>query len=233
VLEDEFEAVGRLTLEAYETSGILGTDPGYRAALLDVAARTVAPGQVLVAVDAAGQLLGAVAYCPWGSRFAEVSREGEAEFRMLAVAPQARGRGVARALVEACRLAAVREGCGALTLCVIDHNTDAAQMYQHLGFARSPERDWEPVPGVLLRVWTLPLTTEPADTSDASGSEAALWCERCGKPRSENGHERCDQALALEPPRYCRFCRRRMTVQVLPTGWHARCKYHGITVDTR
>jgi hypothetical protein len=33
--------------------------------------------------------------------------------------------------------------------------------------------------------------------------------------------------MALEPPRYCVRCRRRMIVQVLPTGWTARCSAHG------
>ena len=28
---------------------------------------------------------------------------------------------------------------------------------------------------------------------------------------------------ALEPPRYCAQCRRRMVVQVTPLGWTARC----------
>jgi hypothetical protein len=37
----------------------------------------------------------------------------------------------------------------------------------------------------------------------------------------------CARALALEPPRYCAACRRRMVVQVTPTGWTARCSEHG------
>ncbi len=37
--------------------------------------------------------------------------------------------------------------------------------------------------------------------------------------------------LGLEPPRYCAACGRRMTVQVRPDGWWARCSRHG-TVDS-
>jgi ribosomal protein S18 acetylase RimI-like enzyme len=233
---EEFDAIGHLTLEAYETSGILGTDPGYRHSLLDVAARAQAPGQVLVAVDDGEQLLGAVAYCPWSSLFAEISGPGEAEFRMLAVAPHARGQGVARALIDACRSEATKGGYTALTLCVIDHNTSAAQMYAHLGFARAPDRDWEPVSGVLLRVWTVPLgertVLDPVDIGASvvpGGGLTATWCERCGEALDGRDHAACDLALGLEPPRYCRFCRRRMVVQVMPTGWQARCREHGIT----
>ncbi len=35
--------------------------------------------------------------------------------------------------------------------------------------------------------------------------------------------------LGLEPPRYCAECGRRMTVQVRPDGWSAKCSRHGLT----
>ncbi len=54
------------------------------------------------------------------------------------------------------------------------------------------------------------------------------YCTRCGEP--EGGavdHLACDAALSLEPPRYCSRCRRRMVVQIVPTGWVATCSEHG------
>ncbi|WP_442789719.1 biotin synthase auxiliary protein BsaP [Paenarthrobacter sp. GOM3] len=33
----------------------------------------------------------------------------------------------------------------------------------------------------------------------------------------------------MEPPRYCVECRRRLKVQVTPTGWTAECSRHGLT----
>jgi hypothetical protein len=53
------------------------------------------------------------------------------------------------------------------------------------------------------------------------------FCTRCGDPAGGGGHEACTAALRLEPPRYCAQCRRRMVVQVVPTGWTARCSVHG------
>ncbi|MEY2503374.1 MAG: hypothetical protein QOI07_3711 [Verrucomicrobiota bacterium] len=53
------------------------------------------------------------------------------------------------------------------------------------------------------------------------------FCGRCGEPRGASAHQNCDRALELEPPRYCAACRRRMVVQILPTGWRARCSEHG------
>lgn len=55
------------------------------------------------------------------------------------------------------------------------------------------------------------------------------WCGRCGGALGEGSHEACAAALALEPPRFCPRCRRRMRVQVLPTGWTATCVAHGQT----
>jgi hypothetical protein len=53
------------------------------------------------------------------------------------------------------------------------------------------------------------------------------YCGRCGRDLTDGSHESCVQALALEPPRYCTLCRRRMVVQVHPMGWTARCSVHG------
>jgi hypothetical protein len=54
-----------------------------------------------------------------------------------------------------------------------------------------------------------------------------VYCDRCGRPDIEGDHAACTRARALEPPRYCAHCRRRMVVQVTPIGWTARCVEHG------
>jgi dethiobiotin synthetase len=56
------------------------------------------------------------------------------------------------------------------------------------------------------------------------GTRAVMYCDRCGKP---GVHEVCVAARALEPPRYCPLCGRRMVVQITPGGWTARCVEHG------
>ena len=59
------------------------------------------------------------------------------------------------------------------------------------------------------------------------------YCGRCGDPMVDEqrqpvgDHVDCLRAFRLEPPRYCAQCRRRLIVQVLPTGWTARCSAHG------
>lgn len=78
---------------------------------------------------------------------------------------------------------------------------------------------------------TSPVTgsrTARETTSEAApGPGPAAYCGHCGEPADAPGHERCAASLELEPPRYCTHCRRRMVVQVVPTGWSAKCVEHG------
>ncbi|MDQ1698179.1 MAG: hypothetical protein QOG34_42, partial [Frankiaceae bacterium] len=58
------------------------------------------------------------------------------------------------------------------------------------------------------------------------------FCARCGESRDRGGHGECDQRLALEPPRHCAICGRRMVVKVTPLSWTARCSRHGVIDPT-
>lgn len=53
------------------------------------------------------------------------------------------------------------------------------------------------------------------------------YCTGCGGRLAEGEHRPCRARRALEPPRYCPACARRMVVQVTPAGWSARCSVHG------
>ena len=65
------------------------------------------------------------------------------------------------------------------------------------------------------------------ERADGRADERPVYCDRCGRPESAGGHEACRAARRMEPPRYCTRCRRRLVVQVIPTGWTARCSRHG------
>ncbi len=47
------------------------------------------------------------------------------------------------------------------------------------------------------------------------------------KKTGQARHHSPSQLVGLDAPRYCAQCGRRMTVQVLPTGWIANCSRHG------
>jgi len=58
-------------------------------------------------------------------------------------------------------------------------------------------------------------------------AELVQFCGYCGHELAENAHEQCERRLEMEPPRFCRHCRRRMVVQVIPRSWTATCVEHG------
>ncbi|MFF4877879.1 MULTISPECIES: GNAT family N-acetyltransferase [unclassified Micromonospora] len=147
----DFPAVARLTVAAYEADGQLKGEHGYGAVLADVSTRA-SSGEVLVAVDeATAAVLGSVTFVLPGTPFAELSGPGEAEFRMLAVDPAGQGRGVGAALAQACVDRAAELGCTAVVICVrAGMAASAHRLYERLGFVRSREQDWSPVPGVDL-----------------------------------------------------------------------------------
>lgn len=156
----ELAAVGALTLAAYDSDGHLHADDNYAAALLD-AARRARDAQLLVAVEGS-QLLGSVTVAEHGSPYAEVSHPDELEFRMLGVDPAARGRGAGSALVQAVLERAEALGCEAVVISTQERMVAARVIYTRLGFERVPERDWEPVPGLVLQVLRRPRPGRPA-----------------------------------------------------------------------
>jgi ribosomal protein S18 acetylase RimI-like enzyme len=154
----ELPVVGDLTVSAYAADGLLVDDDPYAQHLRDTVTRArEAELYVATLVDAPDEVAGTVTYCPEGSPWREVAEPGEGEFRMLAVAPWARRRGVARALVGACLERSTELGCSAVVLCSLPVQQPAHRIYESLGFRREPERDWSPYDGVDLLAFRLVL----------------------------------------------------------------------------
>lgn len=205
----EYATLGELTATTFLTEGL--TDEGYAATLRDVAGRA-GSSTVLVAL-LAGRVVGGITAVTQGGPYAEGTDPGTAVIRMLVTDPTARGTGVGQALVEAAIELARADGCLAVRLSTQPMMTAAHRLYERLGFLRTPEADWYPEPDLLLLTYLLPLA----------------YCGHCGEP---GVHEACLRQLELDPPRYCTHCRRRMVVQVHPTGWSARCVEHGTLTST-
>ena len=143
-------------MAAYRTHPDMEDSDGYLAHVRDARGRATAT-DVLVAVGEDGRLVGCVSFVrDHMSAFAEVERPGEAGFRMLGVVPQARGRGVGMALVEACLERARAAGRTGVVIVTAPSWTDAQRLYERVGFRRAPERDFEPVPGI--RLWAYAIT---------------------------------------------------------------------------
>jgi len=121
---------------------------------------SVEPRDQLVA-EREGKIVGCVLLHPAGSTL--TGPRGQSitlslpEVRLLAVAPEARGLGVGRALMHECIRRAGQSGAAALTLHTTDMMRVAMRLYEGMGFVRSPELDLSPLPGVLVKGFRLGL----------------------------------------------------------------------------
>jgi ribosomal protein S18 acetylase RimI-like enzyme len=156
----ERSAVRELTLRAYaEYARIM--DPVTWAGLegaIHAALDSDAPAERIVADDH-GTLIGSVFLFPpaakaYGEMLAELSWP---EVRLVSVAPEARGRGVARALMDECLRRARSSGAKAIGLHTSRSMQAAMQMYKRMGFVRVPEFDHQPPGSELVEAYRLEL----------------------------------------------------------------------------
>jgi len=153
---NEWAAIGDLTVDAYAADGFLDGTDDYADQLRDAAGRAD-HAELWVAADDTG-VLGTVTYCPPGSRYGELATgPDQGEFRMLAVAPAGRRRGIGRALVEHCIARSRALGHRELLLCSSTPMLTAHRLYGTLGFDRAPELDWSPLPSIKLIAFRLTL----------------------------------------------------------------------------
>jgi len=79
------------------------------------------------------------------------------EVRLLAVAPSARGQGVAHALMQECVRRARDARADALTLHTVPAMRAAVRLYTRMGFQPAPELDFQPAPGFTVKGYRLTL----------------------------------------------------------------------------
>ncbi|MEC3915185.1 GNAT family N-acetyltransferase [Nocardia sp. CDC160] len=151
----DFAAVGELTVEVYVGEGHVNPQSPYVAELADTATRAES-AEILVAVRG-DEVLGSLTMARPGTPYADIARDGEFEFRMLAVSKRARGLGIGTALLEKVIDTARVEGFEAVVLTTMPTMQDARRMYDRLGFVHVPGRDWRTMAGLPLTVMRLAL----------------------------------------------------------------------------
>lgn len=169
---DEFDAAGRVTQAAWREFA-RPDDPvwdDYFALLGDASARA-ARALVLVAVEDGAVVGTATVELEQTIEDNGFLQPGQASFRMLAVDPAWRGRGIGRRLVEACIERARAAGKTVATLHTADEMAAATALYRSLGFARDPGADTTVAPDVTLNAYRLPLQGASA-TDQARGRSA-------------------------------------------------------------
>ena len=132
------DAVGMLTEQVYRAGG--WTSESYAAVLRDGRARLEDAVVFVATLD--GAVVGSATLALPATRFVDVARSDEAEVRMLAVAPEARRRGIADALMDACERHARAAGLAGVVLSTDPGMHAAHRLYRRRGYRREPRRDW-------------------------------------------------------------------------------------------
>lgn len=133
-------AVNRLCVEAYrEFASEVGTaNWELMRESLSRAAALSGVGELLLALEG-GELLGVVVYVPPGNSDGITIPAEWASMRMLAVLPQSRGRGIGKALTQACIERARRDRAPAIGLTTGAMMRIALPMYERMGFHKESE----------------------------------------------------------------------------------------------
>ena len=147
---DEFRQIGKLMVTVYSAlEGFPNVDeqPNYYRMLRSIGDLTNKPGvELIVAVNENENLLGAVVYFAdmgqYGSGGSATSEENASGFRLLAVAQEARGAGIGKALSCECIERARRDGNDTLIIHTTKAMQTAWQMYEKLGFERALALDF-------------------------------------------------------------------------------------------
>ena len=114
------------------------------------------PGVELIVAELEGALVGSVALFPPKTDAYEgaIGELDYSEIRMLAVTPEARGQGVAAALVHECIARTKAKGFQTIGLHTADFMESAMKLYERIGFERLPQHDFEPAAdGVIVKAF--------------------------------------------------------------------------------
>jgi ribosomal protein S18 acetylase RimI-like enzyme len=135
--------IGELTALAYLADGILDSADPCLPRLRDAQTRASQAILLMAASGAKGEgaALGTLTVVPPHTPFAEFGAD-DYEFRMLAVSPLARAKGIGQELTRFGLSLAIEAGAQRVLLSTMQTMTAAHALYEKVGFVRIPELDW-------------------------------------------------------------------------------------------
>jgi GNAT superfamily N-acetyltransferase len=117
--------------------------------------------RIVAVID--GMIVGSVVLYPAKADAYEgnVEKLDYPEIRMLAVAPEAQGKGIATALISECITRAKAKGFQSIGLHTGEFMTGAMRLYEQLGFERIPQHDFQPAnDGIIVKAYRLSFDKE-------------------------------------------------------------------------
>lgn len=146
--EEDLDATARMMVEAYSqyaehVPAHMWQD--YADEIGDVRSRLAS--STLIVAESGGEIVAAVTYYSDTALSDQKGHPaGYAGIRLLAVSNAARGRGLGRLLTDECIARAKAAGNPAIALHTSDLMKVARDMYERMGFERTPEADFKPNP---------------------------------------------------------------------------------------
>lgn len=154
---EEHERLQSVAIAAYgEFESFLGPDFMNRFSA-DVLRLMNDPNTEVIVAELDGSPAGTITFYPDGRNYDEAVPADWACLRTLAVLPSARGRGVGRALMDACLARARMLGRTRVLLHTLSFMTAAIALHERLGFRRAPELDVRHAPEVIFIAYLLDL----------------------------------------------------------------------------
>jgi predicted N-acetyltransferase YhbS len=160
---DERPLIRDLTLRAYAEYQRIMDPLTWRglSAALRTALASKEPVDRIVAEDHGTIIGSAMLYPAAANAYADESRRVSwPEVRLVSVAPDARGRGVARALMQECVRRARAAGAPALGIHTSKSMQAAIALYRDMGFVRAPEHDFHPPGAEVVEGYVLSLDSK-------------------------------------------------------------------------
>ena len=156
---EELELIRKLRVEAYSEHASQIPEKhwrGLRKAISSDADNQ--PGVELIVAEIDGEIAGSIVLFPAKTDAYEgyVDELDYPEIRMLAVTPEFRGKGVAKALISECIQRTKAKNFDTIGLHTGDFMKSAINLYEHIGFERIPQHDFEPGnDGIIVKAFRL------------------------------------------------------------------------------
>ena len=156
----ELSTIRELRLAAYEEHATKIPEDHWQALKKSILSDgDIETGVERIVVEDDGEILGSVAlFSPAIKAYDGLLEDelGYPELRMLATSSKARGKGVATLLINECIKRAKENGFSEMGLHTADFMENAIKLYEHLGFERLPQFDFEPAnDGIIVKAFRI------------------------------------------------------------------------------